>query len=71
LLFAAAMLDSYGGNPKPVWAFLEALDPFVEEPKLVDGHMSSFQLVPSEQRDEARAAARLRVAAVIHEREGP
>jgi hypothetical protein len=56
LLFAAAMLDAYGGSYEPVWAFLEALDGFVEEPKLVDGHMSSFQLVPSEERNEARAA---------------
>jgi hypothetical protein len=56
LLFAAAMLDAYDGSYEPVWAFLEVLDRFVDEPKLVDGHMTSFQRVPSEQRNEARAA---------------
>lgn len=52
LLFVAAMIDEYE-HPEPAWRYLEALDPFVGDVGFLDGHISSFTCVASEQRGEA------------------
>src|ERR1051326_2044815 len=54
-LFTAAMLEKYG-HPEPAWHVLEALEPFVPKDEFLDGHVSSFRLVPEDQREDALAA---------------
>jgi Family of unknown function (DUF5677) len=55
LLWVAAMLREYD-EPVAAWNVLEALEPFVDEPWALDGHMSAFALVPEDRRPEALEA---------------
>jgi Family of unknown function (DUF5677) len=54
-LFTAAMLEEYG-HPEPAWRVLEALQAFVPADGFLDGHVSTFGLVPEDQREGALAA---------------
>jgi hypothetical protein len=53
LLWVAAMQDAYAHPTEPAYAILDALDPFVEDGKVVDGRISTFASVADERRGDA------------------